>query len=74
VNAVKWIIRQLSSDMYAVSPRFFVYNKVFARRFGSKKMAEAYMTSSGFDRRKYIAEVLHEETMKTDRDNFNSIL
>ena len=56
--------------MYAVSPRFFVYNKVFARRFGTKKMAEAYMTSSGFDRKKYITEKLHEETMETTETLF----
>lgn len=64
---MKWIIRHICSDMYAVSPRFLVYNEKFARRFSTKKQAEAYMTSSGFDKIKYIAEELHDKTMETDK-------
>ena len=67
---MKWIIRHIHSGMYAVSPRFFVYNEKFARRFSTKKQAEAYMTSSGFDRTKYIAEELHDNNMEIDRETF----
>ncbi|MCR5599384.1 MAG: hypothetical protein K6G33_01380 [Ruminococcus sp.] len=70
---MKWVIKHIHSGMYAVSPRFFVYNKRFSRRFNSKNQAETYMTSSGFDRKKFTTEVLHEETMETEGDTFNSI-
>ena len=48
--------------MFAVSPRVFVFNKAFARRFNSRKQAEAYMISSGFDKRAYTACELEVET------------
>lgn len=48
--------------MYAVSPRFFVYRREFARRFSTKKQAEAYMLSAGFKRSGYAAEELGDET------------
>ena len=53
---------RICDGMYAVSPRFFVYNKVFARRFSTRKQAEAYMISSGFDKRAYTACELEGET------------
>ena len=53
---------RISDGMYAVSPRFFVFNKLFARRFKTKKQAEAYMISSGFDRRAYTVCELEVET------------
>lgn len=59
---MKWIIKRLGDGMFAVSPRVFVFNKVFARRFNSRKQAEAYMISSGFDKRAYIACELEVET------------
>ena len=59
---MKWIIRHDTDGMYVVSSRFCVYNKVFARRFSTRKQAEAYMTSSGFDRTEYSAEELRTET------------
>lgn len=59
---MKWIIKHISSEMYAVSPRFFVYRREFARRFNTKKQAEAYMTSSGFSKSEYSAEELVGET------------
>ena len=66
---MKWIIRHIPKEMFVVSPRFSVYNKLFARRFNSKKQAEAYMTSSGFDRTAYIAEELQVETDDLKRRN-----
>ncbi|MBQ6169288.1 MAG: hypothetical protein IJK30_04960 [Ruminococcus sp.] len=59
---MKWVIMRISDGMYAVSPRFFVFNKLFARRFNTKKQAEAYMISSGFDRRAYTVCELEVET------------
>ena len=66
---MKWIIRHIPKEMFVVSPRFSVYNKLFARRFNSKKQAEAYITSSGFDRTAYIAEELQVETDDLKRRN-----
>lgn len=59
---MKWVIRHISSGMYAVSPRFFVYRREFARRFNTKKQAEAYMTSSGFSKSDHAVEELVGET------------
>ena len=64
-----WIIRHIPKEMFVVSPRFSVYNKLFARRFKTKKQAEAYMTSSGFDRSAYIAEELQVETDDLQHSN-----
>ncbi|WP_455529883.1 hypothetical protein [Ruminococcus sp.] len=59
---MKWIIRHIPKEMFVVSTRFSVYKMLFARRFNTKNQAEAYMTSSGFDRTAYIAEELQVET------------
>ncbi|WP_028517372.1 hypothetical protein [Ruminococcus flavefaciens] len=61
---MKWVIKHITDGMYAVSPRFFVYHAEFARRFTTRKLAEAYMVSSGFDKKKFRAEVL--ETARTE--------
>ena len=68
---MNWIIRHIPKEMFVVSPRFSVYNKLFARRFNTKKQAEAYMTSSGFDRMAYIAEELQVETDDLKHSNIN---
>ena len=68
---MKWIIRNIPKEMFVVSPRFSVYNKLFARRFNTRKQAEAYMTSSGFDRTAYIAEELQVETDDLKHSNIN---
>ena len=66
---MQWVIRRISDNMYVVSHRFFVYQQTFARRFRTRKQAEAYMISSGFDRCHYIAEVLQFENDKSfDKD------
>lgn len=39
-------------------PRFFVYRAEYARRFNTRKVAEAYIVSSGFDKKKVKAELL----------------
>ncbi|WP_173459986.1 hypothetical protein [Ruminococcus flavefaciens] len=73
---MKWVIRRISDNMYAVSHRFFVYQQTFARRFRTRKQAEAYMISAGFDRCHYNAEVLQVETDKSfdkDRIAINNI-
>lgn len=61
---MKWIIRCISDNTYAVSRRFFVYSVEFARRFNSRKIAEAYMRSAGFDKKKYTAEELPTQEKK----------
>ncbi len=53
---------RISDGMYAVSSRFFVFNKLYARRFNTRKQAEAYMISSGFEKRAYTACELEVET------------
>ena len=47
--------------MYIASPRLRVFSRDYARRFSSKKQAEAYIISSGFDRMKFNAEELRIE-------------
>ncbi|MBR5682349.1 MAG: hypothetical protein IKW96_03570 [Ruminococcus sp.] len=69
---MKWVIRHIPEEMFVVSPRFSVYNSKFARRFRTKKQAEAYMTSSGFDRKDYSAEELQVETDDLKRSNTNN--
>ncbi len=64
---MKWIIKHLTDGTYVVSSRFFVYHAEFARRFASKKQADAYIASSGFDRGRFIAAVLQGETDKKER-------
>lgn len=59
---MKWVIRSISEGMYMASPRLRVFSSLFARRFSSKKQAEAYILASGLDRKKYIAEELHIES------------
>lgn len=58
---MKWVIRHIPDGMYAVSPRLLVYNKEFARRFSTRKQANAYIASSGFDPAEYIVEELLSE-------------
>ncbi|MDD7517186.1 hypothetical protein [Ruminococcus flavefaciens] len=53
---MKWVIRRIQNEMYVVSPRLFVINKKFARRFSTRKQAEAYMISCSFNKKQYIAE------------------
>ena len=55
--------------MYVVSKRLLIHNKFFARRFNTRKQAEAYMTSSGFDRNNYSSEELKIETEKKQQSN-----
>ncbi|SHM33001.1 hypothetical protein [Ruminococcus flavefaciens] len=64
---MKWVIRHITDDMYAVSPRFFVYHAEFARRFTTRKLAVAYIVSSGFDKKKFKAEVLEVNSPSTDK-------
>ena len=47
---MQWVIKRSTDDLYAVSRRLFVHSNVFAQRFNTKKQAEAYITSAGFDR------------------------
>lgn len=64
---MKWIIRYIPDGMYVVSKRLLIHNKHFARRFNTRKQAEAYMTSSCFDRTNYKSEELQVETKKSNR-------
>ena len=70
---MKWVIRHISDGMYAVSPRFFVYSIRFARRFSTRKQAEAYMTSSDFDKTSYIAEEYQDETDDLNKSNIKKV-
>lgn len=58
---MKWVIKHIPDGMYAVSPRLLVYNKEFARRFSTRKQANAYIASSGFGRAEYAAEEFFSE-------------
>ena len=71
--AVKWTIRHIIDGMYTVSPRFSVYSRKFARRFSSRKQAEAYIISSGFDKTEYIAEEFHDETESLTYSNTQNV-
>ena len=59
---MKWGIMNVRDGMYVVSRRFCVYNVRFARHFRTAKLAQAYIASSGLDRRTYIAVELDNET------------
>ena len=64
---MKWIIRYIPDGMFVISKRQMIHKKFFARRFNTGKQTEAYMTSSGFDRKKYTSEELKIETEKSNR-------
>ncbi|WP_074718630.1 hypothetical protein [Ruminococcus flavefaciens] len=68
---MKWVIKHISDGMYAVSPRFFVYRAEYARRFTTRKVAEAYMVSSGFDKKKFKAELLEINDALTYKAKIN---
>ncbi|WP_295075167.1 hypothetical protein [Ruminococcus sp.] len=70
---MKWIIRHIPDGMYVVSGRLLIYNSKFACRFSTKKQADAYMTSSGFDRTAYIAEELQVETVNVQQRNTKNV-
>ncbi len=61
---MKWVIKHITDGMYAVTPRFFVYHAEFAL-FTTRKLAEAYMISSGFDKKKFRAEVFETDSTQT---------
>ena len=70
---MKWVIRHIPDGMYVVSRRLLIYNNKFARRFSTRKQADAYMTSSGFDKTAYIAEELQVETFKAQQKSTKNV-
>lgn len=69
---MKWVIKHIPDGMYAVSPRLLVYNMEFARRFSTKKQANAYIASSGFDPAEYAPQELLAEVSAAEEKEDHS--
>ncbi|MCR4638336.1 hypothetical protein [Ruminococcus sp.] len=59
---MQWVIKRSTDGLYAVSRRLFIHSNVFARRFKTKKQAEAYITTAGFDKGIHTAVELRVQT------------
>ncbi len=62
---MKWVIKSKTEEKYIATGRITVEHSIFARKFNSRKQANAFLRGSGFDKNDY-ALCLFEEPGRPD--------
>lgn len=67
---MKWVIKSKAEEKYIATGKITVEHSIFARKFNSRKQANAFLRGSGYNKKEYALYEFDEPLVPADTEEY----